>query len=92
MIEPIYSPMMFVQNYITRHFEYAADNFAIKNGHAIHLKSALIKLFINAKAPLDADPVYSAQNHDHPTLVERLQNIDDKVSKLKWKMFRESKN
>jgi len=45
MIEPIYSPMMFVQNFITRHFEYAADNFAVKNGHAEHLKSALIKLF-----------------------------------------------
>ena len=70
--------MMFVQNYITRHFEYAADNFAIKNGHAMHLKSALIKLFINAKAPLDADPIYSAYNHDHPTLIERLKNIDNK--------------
>lgn len=62
--------------YMSRTFEYQADNFAVTYGHSKSMKSALTNLFKRNKGPLTADPLYSAMNHSHPTLLERLQNID----------------
>lgn len=66
----------FAQMYMSRTFEYQADNFAVTYGHCKSMKSALTNLFKRNKGPLTADPLYSAMNHSHPTLLERLQNID----------------
>ena len=65
--------------YLTRLAEYQADNFAVSHGHGAALKSGLLKLFKENKGPLTADSWYSAYNHSHPTLVERLKNIDFKI-------------
>lgn len=77
----LYSPtsffVMFLQMYLIRSAEYQADNFAVSHGHGENLKAALVKLFLKSKGPLTADPLYSAYNHSHPTLVERLKNIDE---------------
>ena len=61
---------------ITRLAEYQADDFAVKFGHGKALKSGLLKLYKENKGPLTADSWYSAYNHSHPTLTERLKNID----------------
>ena len=79
----LYTPINFVLQfgtmYITRKFEYEADAYAVTYGHGKSLKQALITLFKKNKAPLVADPLYSAFNHSHPTLVERLQAVDTEM-------------
>lgn len=73
-------PVSNVVNFVSMHFirraEYQADAFAVKYGHARGLKDGLVNLFKRNKGPLVADPMYSALNHSHPTLVERLIAID----------------
>lgn len=68
---------------LIRSAEYQADDFAVSYGHGENLKNGLIKIFKKNKGPLAADPLYSAYNHSHPTLVERCQNIDFKMAKGK---------
>lgn len=62
--------------YLIRRFEYQADEFAVTHGHGKPLKEGLIKLFKENKGPLVADPYYSALNHSHPTMIERIDAID----------------
>ena len=73
---PINFGLQFATMYLTRKFEYEADAYAVTYGHGKALKKGLVSLFKRNKAPLVADPFYSALNHSHPTLVERLQAID----------------
>jgi len=53
----------------------------VNYGHGEALKAGLIDLFVLNKAPLVADELYSALNHSHPTLVERLNAVDAKLKK-----------
>ena len=82
LFQMLYSPSnfftQFFQMYLTRVAEYQADNFAVTYGHGENLKKSLIGLFLKNKGPLTADSLFSAYNHSHPTLLERLQNIDAK--------------
>mmetsp|Transcript_23052 Transcript_23052/g.30661 ORF Transcript_23052/g.30661 Transcript_23052/m.30661 type:complete len:370 (-) Transcript_23052:99-1208(-) len=73
---PVSTIVNFVSMFFIRRAEYQADAFAVTHGHAQPLKDGLINLFKRNKGPLVADPMYSALNHSHPTLVERLQAID----------------
>lgn len=76
----LYMPVDFITRFISMHFvrlaEFEADAFAVDHKHGPGLKSGLISLFKRSKAPLVADPLFSAFNHSHPTLVERLSAID----------------
>ena len=65
--------------YIVRHAEYEADQYAVSFNHGPALKKGLIQIFKKNKAPLVADLIYSALNHSHPTLVERLHAIDKAI-------------
>ena len=51
------------------------DQFALKLGYKDDLARALIKLQVKNLAAMDADWLYSAYNHSHPILVERLRAI-----------------
>ena len=86
----IYEPFRFFVDFFTmfmiRRAEYQADAYAVKYNHATGMKSGLIRLFKENKGALVADPVYSALNHSHPTLIERLQAIDD-LNDIKEKKF-----
>jgi len=79
----IYLPVSFVLDFVAmfliRRAEYQADAFAVKHNHGKSLKNALVNLFKRNKGPLVADPLYSAMNHSHPTLVERLHAIDEEI-------------
>ena len=66
----------FLSMYLTRYAEYEADRYAVSFDHGPALKKGLIALFKRNKGALVADPLYSALNHSHPTLVERLHAID----------------
>lgn len=68
---------------MTRLFEYQADEFAQKLGHADNLGRALIKLNVdNLGFPIH-DPLYSSWNHSHPTLLQRLDRIQENKKKYK---------
>ncbi|KAL5514960.1 hypothetical protein EMCRGX_G000057 [Ephydatia muelleri] len=78
----IFSPYNLVFGFIsvqmTRQFEYQADSFALAQNKATFLRSALIKLASeNLMFPV-ADPLYSAFNHTHPTILERLRALKQK--------------
>ena len=86
LFSKLYLPISTIVNYVSIYFirraEYQADAFAVKHGHAQPLKDGLVNLFKRNKGPLVADSLYSALNHTHPTLIERLEAIDREV-KLK---------
>ena len=86
LFSKLYLPISTIVNYVSIYFirraEYQADAFAVKHGHAQPLKDGLVNLFKRNKGPLVADSLYSALNHTHPTLIERLEAIDKEV-KLK---------
>lgn len=48
------------------------DAFALKLGYAESLRSSLIKLNVKNLGNFNPDPLYSAWNKSHPSLVERL--------------------
>lgn len=82
---PIMAISQFVQNHVTRSMETAADNHAIRCGHGEVLREALVTLGKKNKAPMAVDSLYSSYFHSHPTLVQRLQNIDSQVKQDKKK-------
>ena len=75
----LYSPIseitgMFM-NYISRVFEYQADNFAKETFAANPLISALKKLNKNSLSNLTPHPTYVFMHYSHPTLFERIRNL-----------------
>lgn len=61
-----------------RRFEFQADQFAHNLKMSASLRSALTKLVKeNLSFPI-ADPLYSAFNHTHPTLLERIRELKTK--------------
>ena len=77
----LYLPVNFVVDFVAmfmiRRAEYQADAFAVKHNHGKALKDGLVNLFKRNKGPLVADSLYSALNHSHPTLIERVNAIDE---------------
>jgi STE24 endopeptidase len=57
------------------------DQFAFNLGYKDELARALIKLQIKNLSAMDADWLYSAYNHSHPILVERLRALGYKGGK-----------
>lgn len=52
-----------------------SDKFAFSLGYKDELARALIKLQVKNLSAMDADWLYSAYNHSHPILVERLRAL-----------------
>lgn len=74
----IFQVFGFISVQMTRQFEYQADSFALTQKKAAFLRSALIKLASeNLMFPV-ADSLYSAFNHTHPTILERLRALKQK--------------
>lgn len=70
-------------NQLSRRYEFQADNFAVKLGHAPELREALKKLDSNNKSAPNVDRWYSAYHYSHPPLLERLTAIDEASLKLR---------
>ena len=83
IISPVDEVLTFATNLLSRHFEYQADAFAVKLGHAEDLKGGLRVLDRKNKAPANVDWLYSAAHHSHPVLAERLHAIDTLSRKQK---------
>ena len=65
----------FVSMALQRSAVFGADKFAAAHKRGEDMRNALIGIYQREKLPLVADPLYSSLNHTHPTLVERLDNI-----------------
>lgn len=78
----LYSPISEItdlfMNYISRKFEYQADNFARKTFAAQPLITSLKKLSKNSLSNLTPHPAYVFMHYSHPTLLQRIQNLEQK--------------
>lgn len=72
VMSPFNTAIQFGMTKVSRRFEYQADAFAKSLGYTKELARALIKLNIDNLGFPIFDPLYSAWNHSHPTLFERL--------------------
>jgi STE24 endopeptidase len=72
----------FLQNLVSRKFEFQADGFAVGLGHGEHLSGALLRLEEENKGAMHVDPLYSAYHHSHPPLVQRLRAIQAGAKKV----------
>ncbi|EFN86023.1 CAAX prenyl protease 1 homolog [Harpegnathos saltator] len=80
---PLNTILCFINVVIQRKFEFQADKFATSLGHGQYLKTSLLKLQEdNLQFPL-YDKLYSSWYHSHPSVVERLEAIDETISKEK---------
>ena len=76
----LYSPISEVtglfMNYMSRKFEYQADNYAKETFEANPLISSLKKLSKNSLSNLTPHPAYVFMHYSHPTLLERIKNLE----------------
>ncbi|TXN35159.1 M48 family metallopeptidase [Flagellimonas hymeniacidonis] len=75
----LYSPISEVtglaMNYLSRKFEFQADDYAKKTFAAMPLVSSLKKLSKNNLSNLTPHPAYVFVHYSHPPLVERIRNL-----------------
>lgn len=65
----------FLMSVLSRHFEFQADEFAANMGKAKDLKTALVKLNNDNLGFPIYDWLFSAWNHSHPPLLERIDAL-----------------
>ena len=75
----LYSPISeltgLIMNFISRKFEYQADDYAKNTFKASPLISGLKKLNKNSLSNLTPHPAYVFAHYSHPTLLQRYQNM-----------------
>jgi STE24 endopeptidase len=76
----LYSPISEItglfMNYMSRKFEYQADNYAKETFKATPLITALKKLSKNSLSNLTPHPAYVFMHYSHPILLERIENLE----------------
>lgn len=63
-------------NYMSRKFEYQADNYAKETFAANPLITSLKKLSKNSLSNLTPHPAYVFMHYSHPTILERVKNLE----------------
>jgi STE24 endopeptidase len=75
----LYSPISqltgLAMNYLSRKFEYQADNYASSTFAASPLISSLKKLSRNSLSNLTPHPAYVFMHYSHPPLINRVRNL-----------------
>lgn len=77
VLGPYNALINFFMTIVSRTFEYQADAFAKELGYSKELAKALIKLNIDNLGFPVYDWMYSAWNHSHPTLLQRLNRLKE---------------
>lgn len=76
----LYSPISFIlgilSTILSRKNEYEADNYAAKHFDALHLQNALKKLSVDNLSNLMPHKWYVFFHYSHPTLLQRLANLE----------------
>ncbi|XP_026477082.1 CAAX prenyl protease 1 homolog [Ctenocephalides felis] len=81
VMAPYNTILNFFMIVLTRKHEFEADTFAVKLHFSDSLKHALLKLHKDNLGFPANDWLYSTWNHTHPTLLQRLNHIDEKKQK-----------
>lgn len=81
VLGPYNALITFGMTIVSRRFEYQADAFAKGLGFSKQLCKALVKLNIDNLGFPVYDPLYSAWNHSHPTLLQRLERLEESENK-----------
>lgn len=63
-------------SFISRKYEFEADEFASQHANANDLISALVKLYKDNASTLTPDPTYSAYYHSHPPALIRVNHLE----------------
>ncbi len=75
----LYSPISeitsLIMNYMSRKFEYQADDFAKHTFEAMPLITSLKKLAKNSLSNLTPHPAYVFAHYSHPPLINRIKNL-----------------
>ncbi|NOY47218.1 MAG: M48 family metallopeptidase [Chlorobi bacterium] len=75
----LYSPISeitgLIMNYMSRKFEYQADNYAKLTYTGEHLITSLKKLSKNSLSNLTPHKAYVFMHYSHPTLLQRIKNL-----------------
>ena len=75
----LYSPISeitgLIMNYVSRQFEYQADDYAKSTYEAEPLISSLKKLSKNSLSNLTPHKTYVFVHYSHPTLIQRIRNL-----------------
>lgn len=75
----LYSPISeitgLIMNYLSRKFEYEADNYAKDTFAAMPLVTSLKKLSKNSLSNLTPHPAYVFMHYSHPPLISRIRNL-----------------
>ena len=75
----LYSPISeitgLIMNYLSRKFEYQADNFAKNTYQESYLISSLKKLSKSSLSNLTPHKAYVFMHYSHPTLLQRIKNL-----------------
>lgn len=76
----LYSPISEItglfMNFMSRKFEYQADNYAKETFAGLPLITSLKKLSKNSLSNLTPHPAYVFMHYSHPTLLERIENLE----------------
>ncbi|AVI49774.1 peptidase M48 [Pukyongia salina] len=75
LFTPISELTGLLMNYLSRKFEYQADNYAKTTYNGTPLISALKKLSRNSLSNLTPHPAYVFVHYSHPTLLQRFRNL-----------------
>ena len=77
----LYSPISEItglfMNYVSRKFEYQADDFAKETFAGNPLITSLKKLSRNSLSNLTPHPAYVFMHYSHPTLLKRINNLEN---------------
>lgn len=76
LFAPLSVVLGMVFNGISRYHEFQADAYAAKHETADDLAAALLKLHQDNRGFPVNDWLYSALHHSHPTLIERLEQLE----------------
>ncbi|MFA9289996.1 MAG: M48 family metallopeptidase [Solirubrobacteraceae bacterium] len=76
LFSPISNLLNWGMNVISRKFEYQADNFAKENYSGKHLISSLKVLSKKSFSNLTPNKLYVNVNYSHPSLLERIKNLE----------------
>ena len=76
LFTPLTLMLGLINNSWSRHCEYQADTFAKETYKIEPMRSALSKISTDSLANLSPHPLYVDFNYSHPTLLQRLNNLD----------------
>lgn len=78
LFTPISMVLGLFGNKMSRKHEYQADSFAAHYGLAKPLMSGLKKLSVKSLSNLNPDPLYVEFHYSHPTLLQRMEALENK--------------